>query len=329
MQIDFAEIITFRKYSVRNIQLLLPALENIMWALFGLASALFLGIYDIFKKQSVNGNAVMPVLFFSTVASTLLFSPFIILSFKSPELLTNTGFYVPKLTATEHLQVLLKSAIVVSSWVLAFFALKHLPITIVAPIRATGPLWTLIGALIIFHERLNVYQWIGIAITLVFFYLFSTAGKAEGIHFKRNKWIYFIVAGTLLGACSGLYDKFILQRIDRVAVQAWFSVYQVVILLPFVLLNEKIRKRKNIRFEWRWTIPLIGLFLVIADYLYFYALSNEDALISVISALRRGSVLVAFVIGGLLFKEQNLKKKGAYLVGILTGILLITLGTVL
>ncbi|WP_320112928.1 DMT family transporter [Draconibacterium orientale] len=300
-----------------------------MWALFGLASALFLGIYDIFKKQSVNNNAVMPVLFFSTVASSLLFTPFIVISFKSPELLANTGLYVPQLTAAEHLQVLLKSAIVVSSWVLAFFALKHLPITIVAPIRATGPLWTLIGALIIFHERLNLYQWIGIAVTLLFFYLFSTAGKAEGIHFKRNKWIYFIVAGTLLGACSGLYDKFILQRIDRVAVQAWFSVYQVVILLPFVLLNEKVRKRKNIRFEWRWTIPLIGLFLIIADYLYFYALSNEDALISVISALRRGSVLVAFVVGGVLFKEQNLKKKGAYLVGILTGILLITLGTVL
>ncbi len=300
-----------------------------MWALFGLASALFLGIYDIFKKQSVNDNAVMPVLFFSTVTSALLFTPFILLSKFSPELIPNTGLFVPKITVAEHLQVLLKSAIVVSSWILAFFALKHLPITIVAPIRATGPLWTLIGALLIFHERLNVYQWVGIAVTLGFFYLFSTAGKLEGIQFRKNKWVFFIIGGTLLGAASGLYDKFILQRIDRVAVQAWFSVYQVVILLPFVMLNEGIRKRKGIHFEWRWSIPLIGLFLVIADYLYFYALSNEDALISIISALRRGSVLVAFVIGGLLFREQNLKKKGLYLLGILTGILMITLGTVL
>jgi len=300
-----------------------------MWALLGLASALFLGIYDIFKKQSLNNNAVMPVLFFSTVASATLFTPIIFISYKSPDFLANTGLFVPQITPFEHLQVLLKSGIVVSSWVLAFFALKHLPITIVAPIRATGPLWTLIGALFIFHERLNPYQWLGIIVTLAFFYLFSTAGKLEGIEFKRNKWIYFIIAGTLLGACSGLYDKYILQRIDRVAVQAWFSVYQVVILLPFVLLNEKIRKRKNITFEWRWTIPLIGLFLVIADYLYFYALSDKDALISVISALRRGSVLIAFVIGGLLFREQNLRKKGGYLVGILVGILLITLGTLL
>ncbi len=300
-----------------------------MWAIFGLASALFLGIYDILKKQSVNGNAVMPVLFFSTVTSATLFTPLIILSRQSPGLLEQTGFFVPQITAFEHIQIIIKSAIVVSSWVLAFFALKNLPITIVAPIRSTGPLWTLMGALFIFHERLNVYQWIGIVITLCFFYLFSTAGKLEGIEFKKNKWIFFIIGATILGATSGLYDKFILRRIDRVAVQAWFSVYQVFILLPFVLLNEKIRKRKNIRFEWRWTIPLIGLFLIIADYLYFYALSNEDALISIISALRRGSVLVTFLIGGLLFKEQNLKKKGLYLLGILTGILLITLGTIL
>lgn len=300
-----------------------------MWALLGLASALFLGIYDIFKKQSVNKNAVMPVLFFSTCASALLFLPLIILSKFSPDWFNFPGFYVPSLTFEEHLQVLLKSCIVVASWVLSFFALKHLPITIVAPIRATGPLWTLVGAIVIFHEQLNAYQWLGIAVTLCFFYLFSTAGKLEGIEFKKNQWVFFIIGGTILGAVSGLYDKFILQRIDRVAVQAWFSVYQVLILLPFVLLNESIRKRKNIRFEWRWAIPLIGVFLVIADYFYFYALSNEDALISVISALRRGSVLVAFTVGGLLFHEKNLKKKGIYLLGILVGIILITLGTLI
>lgn len=300
-----------------------------MWALFGLVSALFLGFYDIFKKQSLNSNAVMPVLFFSTIASSIIFIPIVILSRTNPEAISNIGLFAPELSFTEHLQVVLKSGIVVSSWVLSFFALKHLPITIVTPIRATGPLWTLIGALIIFKEQLNAYQWIGILLILFFFYLFSTAGKLEGIHFKKNKWVFFIIGATILGAISGLYDKYILTRIDRIAVQAWFSFYQVLVLLPFVLLNEKIRKRKNIRFEWRWTIPFIGVFLVIADYFYFYALSNEDALISVISALRRGSVLVTFIVGGLLFRDKNLKKKGLYLLGILTGIVLITIGTLI
>lgn len=110
-----------------------------MWAISGLVSALFLGIYDIFKKTSLNGNAVMPVLFFSTLTSTIIFLPVVIGSLYFPDFFARIGLFAPALTFTEHLQVLLKSAIVISSWTLAFFAVKNLPVTIFAPIRSTGP----------------------------------------------------------------------------------------------------------------------------------------------------------------------------------------------
>lgn len=298
-----------------------------MWAFAGLLSAFFLGIYDIFKKTSLNQNAVIPVLFFSTVTSSLIFLPVIIGSYFFPDLLLKIGLYSPTLTASEHWLVLLKTVIVVTSWILAFFALKHLPITVFAPIRATGPLWTLIGAIIIFNEKLNTYQWIGVTITLIFFYLFSTAGKLEGIVFRKNKWIYLIIAATIFGAVSSLYDKFIIARINRIAVQAWFSFYQVAILLPVLAFFWYPKHKSTTRFQWRWTIPLIGVTLVIADFLYFYSISLEGSMISMISALRRSSVLITFTLGALLFKEQNLKKKGIYLIGILVGILIITLGS--
>jgi bacterial/archaeal transporter family protein len=298
-----------------------------MWAFAGLVSAVFLGIYDIFKKTSLNENAVIPVLFFSTLTSTLIFLPVVLGSYFSPEIFIQIGLFAPTLSFTGHLQILLKSAIVVSSWILAFFALKHLPLTIFAPIRSTGPFWTLIGALLIFHEKLNTLQWIGVTLTLLFFYLFSTAGKLEGIEFRKNKWILFIVFGTILGAVSSLYDKFIIARIDRIAVQAWFSFYQVALLLPVLGIFWYPNRKNTTRFQWRWTIPLIGMTLVIADFLYFYALSIEGSMISMVSALRRSSVLVTFSFGALLFREQNLKKKALYLLGILTGILLITLGS--
>lgn len=298
-----------------------------MWALAGLLSAFFLGIYDIFKKTSVNGNAVIPVLFLSTVTSSLLFIPIVIGSIFFPDFFTEINLYSPHLSTIEHLQVLLKSLIVVSSWILAFFALKHLPVTIFAPIRATSPLWTLIGALIIFHERLNTLQWIGVTLTLVFFYLFSTAGKLEGIEFRKNKWVFLIIGATILGAISGLYDKFIISRINRIAVQAWFSFYQVAILLPVLGIFWFPNRKKTTPFSWRWTIPAIGISLVVADFVYFYALSFDGAMISMISALRRSSVLITFTLGAILFKEQNLKKKSIYLLGILAGIFLITWGS--
>lgn len=298
-----------------------------MWALAGLLSALFLGIYDIFKKTSLNGNAVMPVLFFATLTSTIIFLPVVIGSLFFPEVFSVIGLYSPKLTYVQHAQVFLKSLIVVSSWIFAFFAMKHLPVTVFSPIRATGPFWTLIGALIIFHEKLNLLQWIGVSLTLLFFFLFSTTGKKEGIEFRKNKWVMFIVAGTLLGAVSGLYDKFIIARIDRIAVQAWFSFYQVVILLPVLAIFWFPGRKNTTPLRWRWAIPAIGLTLVIADFFYFYALSCEGSMISVIAALRRASVLVIFAFGAFVLGEVNLKQKGLYLLGILVGTLLITLGS--
>lgn len=298
-----------------------------MWAIFGLLSAFFLGIYDIFKKYSLNENAVMPVLFFATCTSALLFLPVTLGSVFFPEPFQNIGLFSPALSLKEHLLILLKSAIVVSSWLLAFFSMKHLPVTIFAPIRSTGPLWTLAGAIIIFSEKLNALQWLGVSVTIAFFWLLSIAGKKEGIEFKKNRWVWFIVAATVLGAISGLYDKFIIRRIDRIAVQAWFSFYQVALLLPVLAIFWYPKRKKTAPFQWRWTIPLIGITLVIADFLYFYSLSFEGSMISMISALRRGSVIITFTLGALLFREQNLKRKALFLAGILAGILLITLGS--
>ncbi|MFB6340716.1 EamA family transporter [Saccharicrinis sp. FJH62] len=295
-----------------------------MWLVLALISAVLLGVYDVFKKYSVNENAVFPVLLFSCSSSALLFVPVFILSATQPEFMKSAGLFLPTLNIHEHVLVILKSIIVVSSWTFAFFALKNLPLTIVSPIRATSPVWTLIGALLIFSEKLTPIQWTGLGVTITFFFLFSTAGKTEGISFRTNKWIWFVLLATLLGSASALYDKHLMQNYNRIAIQAWFSVYQVVLLLPTTLLFWY-PKRKAVPFKWRWTIPMIGLFLVISDFTYFYALSDTDSLISVISAIRRSGVVVAFTFGALIFKEKNIRRKSIYLAGILVGVMLLML----
>jgi len=298
-----------------------------MWALFAVASAVFLGTYDVFKKLSLNSNAVLPVLFFSTLTSATIFLPFVIASTYWPDQLFNSGLFIPPAPMGQHGYFFLKSLIVTASWIFTFFAVKHLPLTIVSPIRATGPIWTLFGAILIFSEHLTIIQWIGTAVTLLFFYFFSLAGKSEGIHFSTNKWIVFLIAGTLLGSLSGLYDKFLIRNFDRMAVQAWSSIYQVGLLLPIILFLWYPKRKENTRFEWRWSIPMIGLFLVIADFLYFYAISFDGSLISVISALRRSGVIISFTLGGLLFHEQNLRQKGWLLFGILLGVMILLFGS--
>lgn len=297
------------------------------WILLGLVSAFFLGLYDIVKKRSVKGNAVLPVLFISTVAAALLWLPFIVLSQVSPDSFTSDAFFVHSLSLKEHLQLFLKSFIVAASWVFSYFALKHLPVSIAGTIRATSPLWVLGGAVLLFQERPNVTQWIGIAITLIAFLFFSLAGKLEGITFHKNKWVFYMIMATLIGSVSALYDKYLLtgSTLSPSTVQAWFSVYLVIVLLPLIVGWWKSWWPRG-QFHWRWSIPLIGIALLLADYAYFTALKDDSALIAVLSCIRRGNVLISFSISFMIFKEVNFKQKAPCLLGILIGIWIIVLG---
>lgn len=296
-----------------------------MWVLLALCSAFFLGIYDVFKKRSLNDNAVLPVLFLSVACSSLIFLPVLVLSWLKPDVASAWGIYVPSVDARTHLFIFLKAILVLSSWACGFFALKHLPVTIFAPIRATQPVWTIVGALVIFGESLTFMQGLGISITLISFFFFSTAGHGEGIYWKNNVWVWLIIAATLLGACSGLYDKHLLRNFDRMAVQVYSTLYQAAFMFLVVAFLWWPTHKKTTPFKWRWTIVGISAFLVIADYVYYKALSQPDSLISVVSTIRRSGAVISFLYGAFFLHEKNLRKKGIYLIGVLVGVSLLVI----
>ncbi len=298
------------------------------WVLLSICSAFLLGIYDLVKKHSLKENAVLPVLFFSTCTSALIWLPFIIWSGLSPATYPNATFLVDSIGPMAHGLLFLKSALVASSWIFGYFALKHLPLSIAGPIRATSPLWTILLAVLLMGESPNHWQWLGIGIVLGAFYAFSFVGKLEGIRFHQDKWVGYMLVATVIGACSAIYDKYLLQNaaMRPATVQAWFSVYLVVVLLPFYVLWLKGTWPRGI-FHWRWSIPLIGIFLLMADFFYFTAIGQEGALIAVISPIRRTAVVVSFLGGILLHKEKNFKPKAVCIAALLIGIVLIKLKT--
>lgn len=296
------------------------------WITASLLSALFLGIYELCTKHAVHRNAIMPVLFFSTLTGATVWLVLLGIQAVCPGLLPNSLVTEP-LTISQHLQLLLKSAIVAASWVFTYFALKYLPLSLGSPIRATSPLFTLFGAILILGERPTFLESIGVMTTLASFVGLSFAGQREGIHFHRNKWVAFLMAGTLFGAASSLYDKYLFGtlRFSVPTVQCWFSIYLLVLFTPFAI-GWKRRWWERNEFHWRWSIPAIALSLLVADYIYFGALRNPDSLVSIVMSLRRGSTLVAFAGGLLFFGEQNGWRKLPAVLGILIGILLTILG---
>ncbi len=298
-----------------------------MWLVLAFCSAALLGFYDVFKKKSLTNNAVLPVLGLNTLFSSLIFLPLILLSAWAPSLLEGSLFYVPRAGWEAHGLILLKSLIVLSSWVSGYFGMKHLPLTIVGPINATRPVMTLVGAMLVFGERLNLCQWIGVLLAVVSFLLLSRSGKKEGIDFKRDKWILCVVLAAVMGTVSGLYDKFLMSRLDNMVVQAWYNLYQLFIMGGVLMLLWLPRRKETTPFRWDWCILLISLFLSAADFAYFYALGMEGAMISIVSMVRRGSVVVSFLFGALLFREKNLGSKAVDLALVLLGMVFLYFGS--
>ncbi len=334
-----------------------------MWLVLAFISATFLGFYDASKKAALRNNAVLPVLFLNTVFSTLIFSPFLIdyiggFGWFSGTLLDTAPFHcnaevldnqqiitsslpindersidntlnINGLSATvkAHLMVIFKACIVLTSWICGYFGLKHIPLTIVGPINATRPVMVLVGAMLFFGERLNLYQWAGVLLTIVSIFLMSRSSRKENIDFKRNKWIWCVAAAAVTGAISGLYDKHVMSVLNPMFTQSWFNFYQMVIMTVICAVIWYPTRAKTTPFRWNWAIPLISIFICIGDFAYLTSLNDPSSMISVVSLVRRSSVVISFACGVLIFKERNLRAKIIDLGLILLGMAFIWIGT--
>ena len=301
-----------------------------MWIILAFCSASLLGLYDVAKKQALKANAVLQVLLLNTLFSSLLFSPVIINSIFELGWFEGSRFAVTIGDTDAHIAVFIKAVLVLISWICGYFGLKELPLTIAAPIHATRPVMTLIGAMIIFGERLNLTQWAGVLFAVASLFMLSRSGKREGIDFRHNRGVLLVGLAAVTGACCGLYDRHIMHSLEPMFVQSWYVLYQAILMSVTIAILTifKVRKQGSADpFHWSWTIPLISLFLSAADVAYLFALSEADAMISVVSMIRRSSVLVSFCCGALLFHERNLKSKAFDLLLIFIGAILLYIGS--
>jgi transporter family protein len=300
-----------------------------MWIVLGIFSAVFLGFHEIFKKTALNHNAVLPVLLLGSASAACIFIPLLILSYTSPDFAAQTGIFIAPSSVDAHLFYILKSGIVSTAWLFGYFSVKHLPVTLLAPINSSGPVWTMLGAMIIYGERMNALQWAGVAVSLGFYYMLTFNGNVKGNEGKDKKWVFFAFLSILFNSISALLDKYLVQHYDRIAMQAWFSVYTALIFLLIVMAIWYPRRSETSPFKWRWSIIFIGFFLVAADFFYFKALSFDGSLVSVLIIVRRSSAVMVFAAGALYFKETSLRRRGIVLAGILTGVAMVVAGTVI
>lgn len=281
-----------------------------MWLWLAIGSALLLGVYDVAKKQSLKSNDTYYILAYSTGLTALFLLPFITLG-----------------TLQGHLFLMAKAILVSASWVSGMLGLKLLPITTASTIKASRPVFVILFSLILFGERLNILQWCGVACVLVSLWLLSRSSKKEGIDFSQHKGIFYMAVSVLTGVASALYDKHIIKSLDPLFVQSWTNIYITLILVLMIVWKKKVKNEEIASFRWDWTILLIAIFITGADFMYFWALKCDGSLLSVVSIIRRASVIVTFGIGALMFKEKRIKDKAVDLAVMLGGMVFLVLGS--
>ncbi|MBQ0122103.1 MAG: EamA family transporter [Bacteroidales bacterium] len=290
-----------------------------MWLWAAIASAVFLGVYEVIKKEASGNNSVLNVLLYATAIGAMFFVPFALSAVCGWNWFEGSIFQMEKGTATDHLIVFGKSLIVTVSWISGLYGLKNLPITIVGPLKATRPVFILIGSILIYGEHLNGLQWAGILISMTALFMLSISSRREGVSFIHNKWIGCMAVSVLFGVVSALIDKKIMTWMSPMFVQAWCNIYIAALLALLTLFYKLKGSPVYEKLNRDWTIVLIALFLTISDFLYFFSLTDSQSMISIVSMLRRCSVVVTFILGAMVFKEKNLKAKGFELVLMLVG----------
>lgn len=287
------------------------------WFLLVLLSAITLGIYDTTRKVAMKGNSVLPVLFWATSSGTAFLVLIMIL----------TGRFAANWNCgwDAYGFVWIKTLLVSASWYCGYAAMLTLPLSLAAPVNASRPLWVFLGGLLIYHEFPTFWKGVGMALIFIGYYLLNSAGGREGFSFKKSTGMKYCLAGAMLGSASALYDKFLLNiiKLPPQTVQLHFAV-DLVILFGAALLFA-CACRMKVKFHWHISIPATGILLIIADCVYFYALSMPDVHISQVSLIRRCSCLVTFLMGVICFKERNIRGKLAALLLILAGVVVMAL----
>ena len=285
-----------------------------MWVILSLISAFLLGFYDIFKKQTVVNNAIVPVLFYSTMISSALFLPLVLLSQYKPYIFSGdfmSKLFIEPMTFRQHLLIMGKTALILCSWMFSYSAMKHLPITVVGPVNQLRPAITVILMFIVFRESLTWLQGTGVVLAIISFYFMNRSGKIEGINFRSDKWVYMLLGSAVLVALSGVYDKFLLSKesISPSTIQAWYTLYDF-IMMAVIFFLIWFPRRKEQAFEWRWGIVAMAVFVTVADVIYLTGLKQEAAVVVIIPLILYGvRLLVSFVYGIFGFKERNIRSK--------------------
>lgn len=282
-----------------------------MWLWMSLISGVLLGFYEIFTKKALSKASLLNVLALYTLCS------FLLVSFEIRNAL-NISF--PYLCL-----IFLKSLIIFFSWLLGFLALRNIPISIYSPFTTLVPVFTVVLGVAVLGERLVFWQSFGVFLILIAYYFINKTGSKETGNLMFNKYFYLVVGSTFLSAISAMIDKIALKSINIGQMQFWFCFFLTLLYFGAWFFTG-IKEHQKLTFKFNYFIVLMSIFLVVSDRIYFHAVNAVSSQIAIILPVRRSSVLVSAIAGGIIFREKNLRAKFWCVCLVIAGIVIVFVG---
>lgn len=284
-----------------------------MWIVFGVLAGVLLGLYDFWTKKSMEKNGVINIVFWTSFFGMLALVPAIALGQKGAAL----SLSALTLGYKDQLLIFAKGTAMTLSWIMAYYSVKELPMSFSGAVRASGPLWTFVGGVLLFGEFLTPLQFALILISVASYYAFSQIGKKEGIHVLKSKPVLMMLAATMLSAATTAYDKYLVQNtgISAVSIQAVSAIHRFA-LAAVIFGLYKICSKNDGATSWSFYIPLVGVAWVAAEYVYFLAIVDPESNVTYLSVFRRTSLIIGFILSAVFLQEKFLKQK-AVVIGIL------------
>lgn len=283
------------------------------WVILILISALLMSFKDVIIKKILNNNHTLPFsLLFSGLCSIGL-----LIFYK------NIIFILP---LKIYGLLFIKAMILGVAWILIFKAIKHMEISVVAPLTNLSPIFLLILGYIFLGERISNLNLVGVGLLMFAGYSLEIKSWSELAHpFKafKNKYFLYVVIVLILYSVSAIFDKFLIQYVNPYTFLFFMNFYISLIFLVYLVYLKKLNQ---ILYIWNNSKKLIlatTILAIVGDLAYFMAVAIPGTLITLIIPLKRVSNFFTVLIGGKMFHEDHLLRKGVISLVMLAGIYLI------
>ncbi len=277
------------------------------WIIFITLYGILKGLREPIKKNILKDVNVLTTLFVYTAIGFLMSVP------------TAKGMFdVP---GNMMWLIALKSGSIFVAWIMAFVAIKKVPVSIYSVTDMSRVIFSTLMGIIFLGERLTLQGIVSMLLVITGLYLANRKQGESGEEYSV-KYIWIIIISCMLNGISGTLDKYIMSysSVTSSALQMWFMLMlSIMYLLYIIIKKEKLELLKALKNPW---IYILSLSLVFGDRLLFIANQDPESKVTIMILLKQSSAIVTIILGKLLYNEKNILKKLACACLILLGILI-------